>query len=145
TVRIRSESDRPGFVGIGPADEVERYLGGVERDEVVDLDNSGDPGYSRRSGGAPSGPPGDETFWVASTEGAGERTLEWEPEDGDWRAVVMNEDGSRGVSSELSIGAELDSILWIGIGMLLAGALFAAGSALAITAATRGRRKPGPA
>jgi hypothetical protein len=55
---------------------------------------------------------------------------------------VMNEDASRGVSAELSIGAELDTILWIGIGLLVAGALFAAGSALAITAATRGRRRP---
>jgi Domain of unknown function (DUF4389) len=142
TVRIRSESDRPVFVGIGPADEVTSYLGGIERDVVDDLDNSGDPEYSRRSGGAPTGPPGDETFWVASTEGAGERTLEWEPEDGDWQAVVMNEDASRGVSAELSIGAELDSILWIGIGLLVAGALFAAGCALAITAAARGRRDP---
>jgi Domain of unknown function (DUF4389) len=137
TVRIRSESDRPVFVGIGPADEVTRYLGGIERDVVDDLDSSGDPEYSRRSGGAPTGRPGDETFWVASTEGAGERTLEWEPEDGDWQVVVMNEDASRGVSADLSIGAELDSILWIGIGLLLAGALFAAGCALAITAATR--------
>ena len=140
TVRIRSESDRPVFVGIGPADEVTRYLGGVERDEVDDLDDSGDPEYSRRSGGAPTARPANETFWVASTAGAGERTLEWEPEDGDWRAVVMNEDASRGVSDELSIGAELDSILWIGIGLLVAGAFFAVGSALAITAATRSRR-----
>jgi hypothetical protein len=139
TVRIRGESDRPVFVGIGPAAEVTRYLGGVERDVVDDLDSDGDPEYSRRPGGAPNGPPDDETFWVASTAGAGDRTLEWEPEDGDWRAVVMNEDASRGVSAELSIGAELDSILWIGIGLLLAGALFAAGSALAITAATRRR------
>ena len=137
TVRIRSETDRPVFVGIGPAGEVTRYLGGVERDVVDDLDSDGDPEYSRRSGGRPSAPPGDQTFWVASTAGAGERTLEWEPEDGDWRAVVMNEDASRGVSAELSIGAELDSILWIGIGLLVAGALFAAGSAFAITAATR--------
>ena len=140
TVRIRSEADRPVFVGIGPAGEVTRYLGGIERDVVDDLDSDGDPEYSRRSGGAPSAPPGNETFWVASAAGSGERTLEWEPEDGDWRAVVMNEDASRGVSAELSIGAELDSILWIGIGLLLAGALFAAGSALAITAATRRRR-----
>jgi hypothetical protein len=140
TVRIRSESDRPVFVGIGPAGEVTRYLGGVERDVVDDLDSDGDPEYSRRPGGAPSAPPGNETFWVASTAGAGERTLEWEPEDGDWRAVVMNEDASRAVSADLSIGAELDSILWIGIGLLVAGALFAAGSALAITAATRRRR-----
>ena len=85
-------SDRPVFVGIGPARDVTRYLGGVERDVVDDLDSDGDPEYSRRSGGAPSGQPGDETFWVASTTGAGERTLDWEPEDGDWRAVVMNED-----------------------------------------------------
>jgi hypothetical protein len=140
TVRIRSESDRPVFVGIGPADDVTRYLGGVERDEVDDLDHDGDPEYSRRSGGAPTARPGNETFWVASSAGSGERTLEWEPEDGDWQAVVMNEDASRGVSAELSIGAELDSILWIGIGLLLAGALFAAGCAFAITAATRGRR-----
>ena len=140
TVRIRSESDRPVFVGIGPADEVTRYLGGVERDEVDDLDNSGDPEYSRRSGGAPTGQPGDETFWVASTAGVGERTLEWEPEDGDWRGVVMSEDASRGVSAEISIGAELDSVLWIGIGLLVAGGLLAVGSALAITAATRRRR-----
>jgi hypothetical protein len=52
----------------------------------------------------------------------------------------MNEDASRGVSSELSIGAELDPILWIGIGLLGAGALFAAGAALAITAASRSGR-----
>ena len=139
-VRIRSESDRPVFVGIGPAAEVTRYLGGVERDVVDDLDESGDPELTRRSGGEPAGPPGDETFWVASTTGSGERTLDWEPEDGDWRVVVMNEDASRGVSSGLSIGAELDSILWIGFGLLLAGALFAAGAALAITAASRSGR-----
>ena len=138
TVRIRSESDRPVFVGIGPAARGRRGTSKASSaTSSTDFDSSGDPEYSRRSGGAPSGPPGNETFWVASTAGAGERTLEWEPEDGDWRAVVMNEDASRGVSSELSIGAELDSILWIGIGLLVAGALFAAGSALAITAAAR--------
>ena len=140
TVRIRSESDRPVFVGIGPADDVTQYLGAVDRDEVDDLDQSGDPEYSRRSGGAPGSRPGNEKFWVASTSGAGERTLDWEPEDGDWQAVVMNEDASRGVSSELSIGAELDSILWIGIGLLVAGVLLAVGSAFAFRAASRSAR-----
>ncbi len=139
-VRIRSESDRPVFVGIGPAADVTRYLGGVERDVVDDLDESGDAELTRRAGGEPTGPPGDETFWVTSTTGSGERTIDWEPEDGDWRVVVMNEDASRGISSGLSIGAELDSILWIGMGLLLAGALFAAGAALAITAASRSGR-----
>ena len=51
----------------------------------------------------------------------------------------MNADASRGVSSDMSIGAELDSVLWIGIGLLVAGGLLAAGAALAITAGARRR------
>ena len=68
------------------------------------------------------------------------RRSSWDPEDGDWRAVVMNADATRVVSADMSIGAELDSALWIGIGLLGVGLLFAAGSALAITAAVRRRR-----
>jgi hypothetical protein len=139
TIRIRSESERPVFVGIAPAAEVDRYLEGVEHDAVDDLDSSGDPEYSRRSGAEPSAPPGAQTFWVASASGPGEQVVEWEPEDGFWRAVVMNEDGSRGVSADMSIGAELDSVLWIGIGLLVVSALLAAGAALAITAGVRRR------
>ena len=139
TVRIRSDSERPVFVGIGSAADVDRYLEGVEHDLVEDLDSRGNPEYARRSGDAASTPPGGETFWVATATGSGEQALDWEPEDGDWRAVVMNEDASRGVSSELSIGAELDSVLWIGIGLLLFGGLLAAGAALAITAGARRR------
>jgi Domain of unknown function (DUF4389) len=138
TVRIRSESVRPVFVGIGPAADVDRYLARVERDEVTDLGDR-HPNYSHRPGGKPSAPPASRTFWVASATGAGEQTLDWDPQDGDWRAIVMNADASRGVSSEMSIGAELDSVLWVGIGLLGIGVLFAAGSALAITAAVRRR------
>jgi hypothetical protein len=146
TVRIRSESERPVFVGIAPAAEVDRYLEGVEHDVVEDLDSSGDPEYVRQAGGAPSGPPSGQTFWDASSSGAGEQTLDWDPEDGDWRAVVMNEDASRGVAADMSIGAELDSVLWIGIVLLVLGALLAAGAALAITAgARRGRAPPAAA
>ncbi len=58
----------------------------------------------------------------------------------------MNSDGSRGVASELSIGAELDAALWVGIVVLVAGALLAALAALAITAgARRGRATPSAA
>jgi hypothetical protein len=138
-LRIRSESELPVFVGIGPAADVDRYVAGVAHDVVDDLDSDGDPEYVRRSGRAPSAPPGEQRFWVASASGAGEQTLEWNPEDGDWRAVVMNADASRGVASDLSIGAELDAVLWIGIGMLALGVLAAAGAALAITSAVRRR------
>jgi hypothetical protein len=139
TVRIRSESESPVFVGIAPAADATRYLVGVEHDVVDDLDSSGDPEYSRRPGGQPTGAPGDETFWVASARGSGEQTLEWEPEEGDWRVVLMNEDASRGVASDMSIGAELDTVLWIGIGMLVLGVVLAALAALSITAGVRRR------
>jgi hypothetical protein len=49
----------------------------------------------------------------------------------------MNTDGSRSVSADLSVGAELDVLPWIGIGLLVAGALRAAGAALAITLGIR--------
>jgi Domain of unknown function (DUF4389) len=139
TVRIRSEAERALFVGIAPASDVDRYLDGVEHDVVNDLDSSGDPEYSRRQGGAPTNAPGTQTFWAASSSGAGERTLEWDPQDGDWRAVVMNEEASRAVAADMSIGAELDSVFWIGVGLLVLGALLAAGAALAVTAGVRRR------
>jgi ABC-type branched-subunit amino acid transport system permease subunit len=120
-----------GYVGQVSLVQVALAGGG---DVVDDLDSSGDPEYARRLGGAPSGAPGTQAFWAASSSGAGEQTLEWDPEDGDWRAVVMNEDASRDITADMSIGAELDSVLWIGIGLLVLGALLAAGAALAITA-----------
>jgi hypothetical protein len=137
TVRIRSESDRPVFVGIAPDTDAAAYLGDFEHVVVTRIDD--EPHYSERPGGAPASPPGDETFWVASVAGTGEQTLDWEPEDGSWSVVVMNTDATRGVASELSIGAELDPAIWVGIGLLVAGGLLAAGAALAITAGARRR------
>ncbi len=137
TVRIRSESERPVFVGIAretDAAPIPRRRRACRR--------HGDrrrTSLSRRPGGAPENPPGDQTFWVASTAGAGAKTLDWEPENGNWTVVVMNTDATRGVAAELSIGAELDQVIWVGIALLVAGGLLAAGSALAITAGVRRR------
>ena len=139
TVRIRSESARPVFVGIGPAVAVDGYLRDVEHDEIDDLDSSGDPHFAGRPGSAAPTRPAQETFWAASTSGVGEQTLDWDPKDGTWRVVVMNVDATRGVTSDMSVGAELDSVLWIGLGLLGIGALLAAGTALAITGAVRRR------
>ncbi|HET6623040.1 MAG TPA: DUF4389 domain-containing protein [Gaiellaceae bacterium] len=136
-VRIRSESTRDVFVGIGRDDDVDAYLDGVEHSVVTRI--SDEPEYSHREGGAPGSPPDSQGFWAASTSGVGEQTLEWEPEEGSWSAVVMNSDGSRGVASELSIGAELDAALWVGIAFLAVGAVLATLAALAITAGTRRR------
>jgi hypothetical protein len=135
TVRIRSESDRPVFVGIAREADVAEYLDGVEHAVVTEIGR--EPLYSERQGGAPEGPPADQTFWAASATGAGEQMLEWEPEDGSWNVVVMNPDGSRGVAADLSIGAELDPLIWIGVGLLVGGGLLAAAAALGISAGIR--------
>jgi hypothetical protein len=137
TVRIRSESKRRVFVGIARESDVAEYLDGVEHAVVTEIGE--EPEYSERQGGAPEGRPADRTFWAASATGAGEQTLEWEPAAGSWNVVLMNADGSRGVAAELSIGGELDPLIWIGVGLLLGGALLAALAALAITAGIRRR------
>ena len=137
TARIRSESERPVFVGIAREADVKDYLEGVAHAVVTEVDEAE---YTERPGSAPEGRPADQTFWAASATGAVEQTLEWEPEDGSWNVVVMNADGSRGVAAELSIGGELDPLVWIGAGLLVGGGLLAAAAALAITAGARRRR-----
>jgi hypothetical protein len=127
TVRITSESDRPVFLGIAPERDADTYLGGVRRAVVTDFNLN--PDYSPQPGGAPSSPPGAQTFWVASTRGAGKQVLDWDVEDGDWVVVVMNADGSAGVTADLRIGAELDWLTWIAIGSLIAGVLIGLGAA----------------
>ena len=101
---------------------MERYLGGVEHDEVTDLDF--DPfavKYRRIGGGEPAGPPAEQTFWAASAAGPGEQTATWEPESGDLSIVVVNADGSRGIAVELSAGAEANFLLWLAVGLMIAG------------------------
>jgi hypothetical protein len=121
-VRVRSESDRTVFVGIAPKAEASAYLDGVRHAVVTDI--KPDPEYSTKPGGAPSSPPGAQRFWVASSQGAGEQVVDWKVEDGKWVAVVMNVDGSPGVTTDLAIGAEVDALIWIGVGLLLGGMLF---------------------
>ena len=135
TLRIRSNSSRRVFIGIARETDIARYLGAVDHVVVTDIGRK--PHYSARPGGPPRTRPATETFWSASATGTGEQTLEWVPKSGHWNVVVMNADASRGVEADLSIGAELDPLLWIGIGLVIGGALLAAIAALAITAGTR--------
>jgi hypothetical protein len=120
SVRIRVDSRDPVFVGIGPATAVDSYVGDVNREVATRFD-------SRRSdfvlepGGAPGAQPATELFWAAQASGAGRHTLTWTPESGDWRIVLMNADGSRGVTAAVAVGARLPDLLWIGVGLLAGG------------------------
>jgi hypothetical protein len=130
TVKIESESVRPVFLGIGSEADVDSYLGNVTRSVVEEIDRK--PRYDQEPGGAPSGPPAQQRFWVASATGAGKQALTWDPASGHWVAVLMNANGSAGVEADARIGAELDPLLGVGIGITAAGGLLLLLGALAI-------------
>ena len=67
--------------------------------------------------------------------------MRWKARGGDWRAVVMAADGSRGVDAELSVGATFPDLDW------LSGGLLAGGAVLLLVGGTLiylGARRPGP-
>ena len=126
-VRVRSRSEAPVFVGIAPADKAQAYLSGVGHAVVTDA-----VGETRTyAGRAPATSPAKAGIWVASVAGAGTQQLTWRVRDGDWTVVVMNRDGSPGVSSRLSVGARLEGLGWIG-GGIVAGGLLLGGVAVAL-------------
>jgi hypothetical protein len=130
-VRLRVDSDGPVFVGIGSDADVNRYLAGVASATLIDFEE-GEPEYELHPGRAPPHLPGQEDFWVAQTQGAGEQTLDWEADFGHWTALVMNADGSRGISVEADAGIKLDWAVWAGLGLLVVGLVMSAGAAAII-------------
>ena len=52
----------------------------------------------------------------------------------------MNADGRHGIDVGADLGAKLPAVPWIGLGVLIAGAVFLAGGGLLIAGAIRGRR-----
>jgi hypothetical protein len=104
---------RPVFVGIGRADEVTGYLAGVQHSVLTEI---ADPAttYDERAGTAPASRPGDADVWVAKVEGTGTQTLTWPQDEGRWRVVVMNADGSAGIDLVVDVGAKVPAIRSIG-------------------------------
>jgi hypothetical protein len=138
-VRIRVTPANPGpplFVGIARSKDVERYLAGVDHTVVSDFwGNEVEP----VGGGRPSSPPGSHPFWVASSTGAGRRSLVWKPADGKWTVVVMNADGRPRVDIGADLGARMPALPWIALGLLVGGVVFMAGGVLLIVGAIRRR------
>jgi hypothetical protein len=138
-VRIRvtpTSADAPLFVGIGPSADVDRYLSGVGHTVITEF--WGDE-VDTVDGGKRATAPGTQEFWVASASGTGAQSLEWEPTDGSWTVVVMNPDGGPGIDVGADLGARMPAVVWIGVGVLIAGVIFLAGGALLIIGAVRRR------
>jgi hypothetical protein len=113
------------FLGIGPTSDVARYLAGVPHSELDDIHSQG-PAYTQVGGrSSPRTPPGAQGFWAVESEGPGAQEVDFDLESGNWTVVAMNADAARGVSITGEAGAKLSWLLWVGVGLLVTGALIA--------------------
>ena len=139
SVRVRTASVTPVFVGIGPAADVDGYLAGVRREVGSGFDGHRSD-FTSRGVHAPAGPPTAQGFWVAQAAGSGTETLTWSPKKGNWRVVLMNADGSPGVDATASIGAKFPHLLWVAVGAAGFGVLLLLVSGAGLYAAVHARR-----
>jgi hypothetical protein len=122
TARITSDSAKRVFVGIARPVAVDHYLGSVHREQGQSFTTTRSD-YTLYGGGAPSTAPAAQHIWAASMVGSGEQVLTWKAKSGDWKVVLMNADGSAGVSSTIDVGGKFPDLLWYGIGALGAAAV----------------------
>ena len=126
---VELRADRDAVVAVGPADEVARYLSGVDHDEVVPAGS--EVGYRHRSGGAP---PAVRPAWAVSGTGS----VTWRPERGEWTVVVLNANGGKVVDTDLSARATVPALGPVSIAALLGGVLVVAvGGTTLLVAAVR--------
>jgi len=122
-VRIRVIASSPGtpvFVAIGPAGDVSRYLAGVSYTSVTAL---GGHDVTQHLGNVRPDPPSTVLNWAAEARGTGTQTLQWTVRSGDWMMVVMNPDGSRGVTVRADLGVSSPVLPWLAGELLTAGVL----------------------
>ena len=136
TVRVSAEGtgeDRV-FVGIARQRDVAAYLAGVSHAQIRDVRLAPfSVSYRYEQGDRRPVPPGQRDIWVASAAGTGPQTVDWSPRSGAWAVVVMNADGSPGVSVDASAGVEVPWLLGVAIGLLIGGlAVLALGAVLLV-------------
>lgn len=113
------------FIGLGPRDQVERYLDGVARSEVTAVRYSPDVvGYRNIAGDRAPSEPESEDFWIVSDAGPDRAQIETPAGGGEWMLVVMNRDAEPNVEVEAQVGVRSAVLLPVAMALLLFGALF---------------------
>ena len=121
-LQVESRDDKAVFVGIARTSDVENYLQGVSHSTLTDIETSPfEASYDNHGGDRRPAAPAHSQIWVASEQGSGKQTLNWEIEDGDYSVVVMNADGSAGVDADISTGANIPFLYEIGWGAVGSG------------------------
>lgn len=147
-VRIRAARADGGqvFIGIASAEAVEAYLRGSPYEVVRDIEF--DPlGYEGDivPGTLAPGSPAEAVDWVASASGRGEQELDWRVRPGSHAFVVMNADGSPGVTVEADLAVKLPYLRGFGVALMVAGVVLLAAGLLLIALPLRNRRREAPA
>jgi hypothetical protein len=146
-IRLRvtpSASGQDMFVGIASESDVDTYLSGVAHDEISEINDDLEPQYRARTGDTIVAPPVDQNIWAASANGAGTQELVWEASSGNWAVVLMNSDGSPGVSADVNVGARIGFIGPLALILLGIGAVLSALAVTMIIIGATGMKKPDP-
>ncbi|ROP58692.1 DUF4389 domain-containing protein [Curtobacterium sp. PhB115] len=122
-IRVTADGARPLFIGIAPREDVDRYLASVRHDEVVHVryDPTSVQYRTVPGAGAAAEDPGAQQFWAESSSGDGRQAVSWRVEPGDWAVVVMNADGTPGVTATMTVGARTDLLAPLAAGFIVGG------------------------
>ena len=146
-LRVTPTNGKKVFVGIARTRDVDAYLGRVAHSTVTDINS--DPFRVEQfdvPGRSHATPPARRDMWAASAHGDGTQTLTWGVEDGSWSVVVMNEDGTPGISTRIDAGARLPFLTALGWSTVGGALLFLGGGiALIVAGSRRVPRPPHPA
>lgn len=134
TIKISGSNNDPSkniFIGIDQTSKLINYLDGVGYSEVTDLNlfPLNIDYFSHTGHELPEDP--TRTSFVISTYGSGTQSLEWEPEEGVYSIILMNDDDSSGIDLDVKFKAKvpfLNTIMMmlftVGIIALIFGGLF---------------------
>ena len=87
--------------------------------------------------------PTEEEIWVAQAVGTAP-TLEWPVQEGDYRLILMNADGSPGVRAQAQFAITINGLFGLGLGWLIATALVAIVGLVLLILGIRTRTRPHP-
>ncbi|MDP9696866.1 UNVERIFIED_ORG: hypothetical protein J2X79_004449 [Arthrobacter globiformis] len=148
SILLRGAAATPGkgiFLGIAPQQDAARYLEGVKRSEIRELNlRPFRVDYTEVPGTQTPARPGAQNFWVASAEGTGTQELKWNILPGSWTVVVMNADATAPVSADLQAGVRSDLLWPLFLWLLIAGIVLLVIGVPLIVAGAMGLGRHGP-